>query len=291
MPQPRVRRTTRTSRSTTRNRGSRSATTPEPPPNGSRRRAAQSKPRANDTTVAIRLAAALDESGLTKSDVARLLAGSGATKAQVEAQRRLLLKWLRNTKPGIASAKRLSEIFGRQSAYFLDVAVADEVADALTFASEAAMKLRPSDKKVDFLTGPLDRDDIIALFPHFDEHHLFIDAVTTIEPGKSAEALRVNDESQLFWRQDIVPGYVLTEALAQTAAIALLALPENRDRVILCAALNGIRFRHIIHAGEHDEVQLLAKIMRISAAIATAEVEARAGDQVAVYGRLMLSIS
>jgi 3-hydroxyacyl-[acyl-carrier-protein] dehydratase len=245
------------------------------------------------SAVAIRLAAAIDESPYNKSQIARVLAGPTATKSQVEAQRRLLLKWLGTTQPGVGSAKRLSDIFGRPADYFLGVDISEEVADAIQFASEAKAKLRPEDNEAKPLRGSLNKAEIVSLFPHFEEHHLFIDAVQEIAPGESAHAIRFSDshDNDLFWREDIVPGYVLTEALAQTAAIALLAQPTNRDRVILCAALNNVRFRHVLHAKEHEAIHFHATIVRMSAAIAIAEVEATAGDLVAVRGKLTLSIS
>lgn len=243
------------------------------------------------SVVSARLAEALEEAGFSKSLLARLLAGPDAPVSKVEAQRRLILKWLTGTQPGLDYASRLSDIFGKAPDHFLAVEVVTPEQDAVEFARAVAQQLRSPDDEP--ITGPLKRDQIAELFPQFNRQHLLVDYVEQIEPGEHVQARRFEATKDwppmsFYYTADMIPGFVLAEALAQTAAIALLAQPENRKRTVLCAAFNGIRFKQVVHA--EDEVELEAQITRVSGAIAHADVEASVGGVVAVHGRLTLAV-
>jgi 3-hydroxyacyl-[acyl-carrier-protein] dehydratase len=251
---------------------------------------ARAKPTRN-TTVALRLVAALQELGYTKSDLARLLAGPDATQTRIEGQRRLVQRWAVGTQPGLENASKLSDLLGKPADYFLPPGAersADD--DAVAYGRQMARRLRRSSA----ITGPLSKKQIAALFVHFNEDHVLVDQVDAVVPGARVIAKRFKADPKwppksFYYTADMIPGFVLAEALAQTAAIALLAQDENRHKIVLCAAFINMRFKRVVHAD--DEVRLDATITKTRGDVAHADVEASVGGQVAVKGRLVLSIT
>lgn len=243
--------------------------------------------------IAARLARELEESDFTQTHLARLLAGFDAPERKVEGTRRLILKWLSGTNPGVDYARQLSEIFGKEADYFLVVPATHTEHEAVEFARATAETIRGRNG-AETLSGPLDRTMIHRLFPHFNEDHVFIDLVDVLEPARHVRARRLKADPKwpprsFYLTADLIPGFVLAEALAQTGAIALLAEPENRDRIVLCAAFNGLRFKRVVHAD--DEVVLEAWVTRRTGQLAQVDVKASVQDLTAVQGRLTLAIS
>lgn len=263
---------------------SRQTPRPAPPPSSDSQTAKQ--------LIATRLAAALRDAQVSQSQLARQLAGEGAPPARVESIRRLILKWLSaGNAPSLDYALRLADILGKDDDYFTNVQLDETSQDAVVFIRQAALELQePGDPP---LSGSLASDEIAELFPHFNSEHILIDDVTALIPGKSVQAV-----TRAEWRKwpygsfyktaDMIPGFVLAEALAQTAAIALLAQPENRRRVVLCAAFNAMRFRHIVPSNK--DVVFDAEITHASGPIVHADVKATVDGEVAVRGRLTLAV-
>lgn len=245
------------------------------------------------SVVGRRITDALVEAGYTQSQLARLLAGDGAMQPSVESVRRLILKWLSGAnEPSMEYALKLSQIFEKDNAHFTNVTLDDSARDAVVFIRQAALELQ--EPAFEPLSGKLEFNEIAALFPHFNEQHLLVDEVLSVQPGKHVAALRRGSVEEwpfgAFYRTaEMIPGFVLAEALAQTAAIALLAQPENRTRVVLCAAFNSMRFRQIVPSG--DDLFLDATITHVAGPIVHADVRAtlRSGE-VAVRGRLTLAV-
>jgi 3-hydroxyacyl-[acyl-carrier-protein] dehydratase len=224
--------------------------------------------------------------------LARTLADDGASRSQVQSTRRLILKWLSGAnKPSVEYGLRLSEIFQKDSDYFTNVALDDSTEDAVRFIREAALELHENEYEP--VTGPLAFDEIAELLPHFNPKHIFIDRVVSIDPGQHVTAVRepAVDEwsfSDFYKKAELIPGFVLAEALAQTAAVAVIAQPENRGRVVLCAAFNQMRFRRIVTSDQ--DITLDAQITHAAGPIFHASVQASVDGEVAVKGRVTLAV-
>ena len=78
----------------------------------------------------------------------------------------------------------------------------------------------------------LNKEEIKKIIPQ-REPFLMIDEVEAYVPGESATAYKNVDESEWYFQghfpgNPIMPGVLITEALAQTGAVAILSLPENQ---------------------------------------------------------------
>ncbi|MBV9492145.1 MAG: beta-hydroxyacyl-ACP dehydratase [Verrucomicrobia bacterium] len=93
--------------------------------------------------------------------------------------------------------------------------------------------------------------DPIALgLPH-REPFVFIEEVEHHEPGMAATATKVFSGEEPFFRghfpgDPLVPGVLLTEAMAQTAGVAL----GDADHVLLLAAIQSMKFFRPVRPGE-----------------------------------------
>lgn len=125
--------------------------------------------------------------------------------------------------------------------------------------------------------------------PH-SEPFVFVDEVTRLEAGSEAEGQKTFPANQDFFRghfagNPIVPGVILTEALAQMAGIA--AGSDGSGRRFLLSAIRSMKFPH---AAKPDElIQLWAKKSANLGGLIHFEVRAKIDDRVVAEGNLILS--
>lgn len=248
---------------------------------------------------------ALAEEQMSQSDLARTLAGPVASRSRVESVRRLIQKWIRgDNEPSLGYAVRLAVACERDADFFVSALTnrpaaalsepkaVDSDQEALEFARQAVELFSEATDEPD-LAGPLTRHEITNWFPRFNPDQVLLDRVDELVPGQYVRATKraqLSDWELKYWYRDtqIIPGVLLAEALAQTAAICLLALGKNRGRVVLCAAFNNMKFKRIVQ--NNEELTLESAIVRQSGPIAQADVVATVGDEVAVRGRLTLAV-
>ena len=92
-----------------------------------------------------------------------------------------------------------------------------------------------------------------------------------------------------FPGEPIMPGVLLLEALAQTGAVALLSMPENRGKIALFGGVNKARFKKQVVPG--DVVELKCELVRQEGPLGIASAEARVGGKIAVKAELMFAVS
>lgn len=104
-------------------------------------------------------------------------------------------------------------------------------------------------------TGALDARQILGLLPH-RYPFLLIDRVIRSEPGKSATAIKCVSASDPVFQghfpgYPVMPGVLIAEAFAQTAAIvALTANPELAGQGVFLMGLDKVRFRKPVVPGD-----------------------------------------
>lgn len=146
----------------------------------------------------------------------------------------------------------------------------------------------PADRAAPDLAAILDR------LPHRAPFR-FVTALTTVDPGVSATARweLSGDESFFvghFPGAPIVPGVLLTEALAQTAGL-VLAAEEDPDAAPGGGRLASANVRFRASVPPPATVELVARRGAGSGGIETFEVTARVGGNVVAEGSLTLAIS
>jgi 3-hydroxyacyl-[acyl-carrier-protein] dehydratase len=139
------------------------------------------------------------------------------------------------------------------------------------------------------IAAPLDREGIERVIPH-RAPFLLIDRVVELDPGKRAVAekdVRANDWwfAGHFPDRPIMPGVLIVEALAQTAAVCAMAMPEFEGGLGVFAGIDEVRFRKMVTPG--DTLRLEVEMLKLHRAFGRARVTARVGADVAAEGEIM----
>jgi 3-hydroxyacyl-[acyl-carrier-protein] dehydratase len=140
--------------------------------------------------------------------------------------------------------------------------------------------------------APFGRSEIEEIIPH-REPFLLIDEVVELVPGERAVARKKVRDDEWYLRghfpgRPVMPGVLIVEALAQTGAVAVLSLEENRGRLALFAGIDDVRFKRIVEPG--DELELRCELERVRGPIGRGRAEARVGEELAVRGTLTFAV-
>ena len=136
----------------------------------------------------------------------------------------------------------------------------------------------------------LDRDGIMELLPHRDPF-LFFDRARVVEPGVEATAEH-DVPTDAFWvpghfpQEAVMPGVLIAEAMAQTAAIAVLAGDADKaGHAVYLVGYDKLRFRKPVRPG--DTLRLSARLERSRRGMVTLEASAHVGEDRVASGTLM----
>lgn len=124
---------------------------------------------------------------------------------------------------------------------------------------------------------------------------VFVREMVQCEPGKSADTRTVFEADDPMFAghfpgNPIVPGVILTEALAQTAGIAAASgYPEEARPIFLLSAIRIMKFLRPVLPG--GEVDLRAEKIAATEELLQFKVEARVNGNVVAEGQLVLSVA
>ena len=81
----------------------------------------------------------------------------------------------------------------------------------------------------------LNTKQIMEIIPH-RQPMLLIDTIEELEPGKRAVGKKCVSYNEPYFaghfpQEPVMPGVLILEALAQTGAVAILSLPENKGKL------------------------------------------------------------
>jgi len=112
--------------------------------------------------------------------------------------------------------------------------------------------------------------DIIPHRPPF----LLIDKVIELIPGHSATAIKNVTAGDDFFKghfpqEHIMPGVLIVEALAQTGAVTILSMEENKGKIAYFAGIDQCKFKQKVIPG--DTLKLEAKVINRKGLIGIAE--------------------
>lgn len=138
----------------------------------------------------------------------------------------------------------------------------------------------------------LDINQIMEIIPQRSPF-LMIDRVEEYVPGESAVAYKnvcINEPyfQGHFPGMPIMPGVLIVEAMAQTGAVAILSLEENKGRNALFGGIDKIRFKKQVVPG--DVLKLEVKIIKRKGPIGVGEALATVDGKIAAKGELTFAI-
>ena len=138
----------------------------------------------------------------------------------------------------------------------------------------------------------LGREQIEAILPHRDPF-LLIDEVVELEPGARVVA-RKHVRGDEWWfaghfpGRPVMPGVLIVEAMAQTGAVAVLSLEENRGRIAFFGGIDGVRFKRIVEPG--DELDLECTLETVRGPIGRGKARATVGGKLAARATLTFAV-
>ena len=139
----------------------------------------------------------------------------------------------------------------------------------------------------------LDINQIQEIIPHRPPF-LLVDKIVEIEEGRRAVGIKNVTINEPFFTghfpgYPVMPGVLITEALAQVGAVAILKVESNRGKIGFLAGLDNFRFRGQVVPG--DTLELEVVITRLKGSIGKGKATARVGDKVVAEGEIMFALS
>ena len=138
----------------------------------------------------------------------------------------------------------------------------------------------------------LNKEEIKNIIPQ-REPFLMIDEVQEFVPGESCTAYKNVSEDEYYFKghfpgNPIMPGVLIVESLAQTGAVAILSMEENKGKNALFGGIDKIRFKKQVVPG--DRLKLEVKIIKRKGPIGIGEAIATVDGKVAAKGELTFAI-
>ena len=141
----------------------------------------------------------------------------------------------------------------------------------------------------------MDIHEILKLLPH-RYPILLVDRVLELDKGKSIKALKNVTINEPFFvghfpRRPVMPGVMILEAMAQTAALlsfASLDVSPDNNAVYYFAGIDNARFKRPVEPG--DQLVMDVELIRSKAGIFKFKGMARVGEELACEAELMCTM-
>lgn len=134
--------------------------------------------------------------------------------------------------------------------------------------------------------------EIQEIIPH-RHPFLLIDRIEELEPGVRAvgyKAVTYNEPQFVghFPGEPVMPGVLIVEALAQTGAVAILSVEENRGKTAYFGAMDHVKFKKKVVPG--DTLRLECEIIKKKGPMGVGKATATVDGKVAVVAELTFMI-
>ena len=141
----------------------------------------------------------------------------------------------------------------------------------------------------------MDIHEILKQLPH-RYPFLLVDRVLELEKGKSIKALKNVTINEPFFvghfpHRPVMPGVLMLEAMAQTAALlsfATMGVTPDDKTVYYFAGIDGARFKRPVEPG--DQLVMDVTLERLKAGIFKFKGVARVGEELACEAELMCTM-
>jgi hypothetical protein len=134
--------------------------------------------------------------------------------------------------------------------------------------------------------------EIQEIIPH-RHPFLLIDYIESYEPGVSAVGYKAVTYDENFFAghfpsEPVMPGVLIVEALAQTGAVAILSLEQNKGKIAFFGGINNVKFKKKVVPG--DKLKLSCEIIKMKGPVGVGKAIASVDDKIAVIGELTFMI-
>ena len=138
----------------------------------------------------------------------------------------------------------------------------------------------------------LSAKEIMEIIPH-RQPFMLLDTVEEMTPGVKAVAKKCVSYNEPFFQghfpaEPVMPGVLIIEALAQTGAVAILSLEENKGKTAYFGAINHAKFKKKVVPG--DKLKLECQIVKQKGPIGVGQATATVDGKVAVTAELTFMI-
>ena len=138
----------------------------------------------------------------------------------------------------------------------------------------------------------LNKEDIKKIIPQ-REPFLMVDEVEECISGESAIAYKNVNKDEWYFKghfpdNPIMPGVLICEALAQTGAVAILSMEENKGKNALFGGIDKMKFKKMVTPG--DRLKLEVKIIKRKGPIGVGEAIASVDEKIVAKGELTFAI-
>ena len=138
----------------------------------------------------------------------------------------------------------------------------------------------------------LNKEEIKNIIPQRDPF-LMIDEVEEYVPGESAIAYKNVNEQEWYFKghfpdNPIMPGVLIAESLAQTGAVAILSMEENKGKNALFGGIDKMKFKRKVVPG--DRLKLEVKIIKRKGPIGVGDAIATIDENIVAKGELTFAL-
>lgn len=138
----------------------------------------------------------------------------------------------------------------------------------------------------------LDSNQIQGVIPH-RYPFLLVDRIVEGEPGRWARGIKCVSANEMhfvghFPEHHVMPGVLILEALAQTGAVAVLSLPENKGHLAFFGGVKKCRFKRQVVPG--DVLELYCEMTETRGTVGFGRARATVDGDVACVAELTFVI-